>query len=708
MAENRDSETPQEASRWLPKSGPGRLIALLAATIVAGSLVIALIDPPVFGFLARLVVAACGLLLLLWAVWRLWRIAMWRVGRRLAFSYLLTGALPIPLVMLLLALVTYILCGFFLGHLYRDVVGDVHTEMAIEAGTRLAALAGGGRVDGGGDGAAVAFAAYRGGRRVGGDERLPAAWPAWVAGDEGGRDAARFFAVGNEAPTLAVTAGDAALGVLAVYAGDLALELSERSGVWVRLAAPETMDERQGTDGEAEGEAESGGAGGERASGGAGEQGAGEERRVTVEALGRQLTLRTDPRRTSGGAEDFFAARATSDADSPWLARMADEPFLWWAALPGPLDRLADGAEVANHFSVELIAPPRTIGSHLFAGSPQVDAPAWAVVLVFGVLLLNVYLFATLMAAILIFALTRAVNRLSHATERVRGGDFSVRIPVKRKDQIGELQRSFNTMAENLEQLVATATQKELLEKELAIARDLQESLVPHDLPASEAIAFATVFEPSAAIGGDYFDVLRLSEDRLAVIVADVSGHGLPTGLRMAMLKSALTILVAEDKPVGEILDRLDQVARLDGDGRFFVTATLALVDFANDRLELTNAGHPPTYLVRGDGVREVLLPSSPLGGLGRDWGHETLALEAGDVVVWLSDGFIEALDADDEPFGYHGIEATLRQAAEDAATAERLLTVDEVKARLVAAVAAHAGGRPAEDDRTLLVMRYR
>ncbi|HMB55082.1 MAG TPA: SpoIIE family protein phosphatase, partial [Thermoanaerobaculia bacterium] len=273
---------------------------------------------------------------------------------------------------------------------------------------------------------------------------------------------------------------------------------------------------------------------------------------------------------------------------------------------------------------------------------------------------------------------------------------------------IGELQRSFNTMAENLEQLVATATQKELLEKELAIARDLQESLVPHDLPSGEAIAFATVFEPSAAIGGDYFDVLRLSEDRLAVIVADVSGHGLPTGLRMAMLKAALTILVAEDKPVGEILDRLDQVARLDDDGRFFVTATLALVDFANDRLELTNAGHPPTYVVRGAGVREVMLPGSPLGGLGRDWGHETLALEAGDVVVWLSDGFIETLDADDEPFGYHGVEGTLRSAAEDAAAAGRALTVDEVKARLVTAAAEHAGGRPAEDDRTLLVMRYR
>ncbi|HMB52447.1 MAG TPA: hypothetical protein VKU40_03965, partial [Thermoanaerobaculia bacterium] len=363
MPETRDHEAQQETSRWLPKSGPGRLIALAVATMVGGSLVVALVNPPVIGILAQLVVAACGALLLLWAAWRLWRLAMWRVGRRLAFSYLLTGALPIPLVMLLLALVTYILCGFFLGHLYRDVVGDVHTEMAVAAEMRLDRLAAGGRFDGV-DGEAVAFAAYREGRRVGGDERLPAAWPTWVAGDDDVRQAARFFAVDDAAPTLAVAAGDAELGVLAVYAGDLALELSERSGVWVRLAAPDRMEEAAADDGAAGDETEGGDAPGGRASSADGEDG--EERRVTVEALGRQLTLRTDPRRTSGGAEEFFAERATSDADSPWLARMADEPFLWWAALPGPLDRLADGAELANHFSVELIAPPRTIASHLF------------------------------------------------------------------------------------------------------------------------------------------------------------------------------------------------------------------------------------------------------------------------------------------------------------------------------------------------------
>ena len=91
------------------------------------------------------------------------------------------------------------------------------------------------------------------------------------------------------------------------------------------------------------------------------------------------------------------------------------------------------------------------------------------------------------MAVFMIVGLSRAVNRLSRGTEAVRQGDFGVRIPVRRRDQVGDLQRSFNEMAGDLETLVATAAQKESLEKELELARNLQKSLLPSDLPARRA-----------------------------------------------------------------------------------------------------------------------------------------------------------------------------------------------------------------------------
>jgi serine phosphatase RsbU (regulator of sigma subunit) len=674
------------------------LLALLVLLVVLGLVVAA--DIPVLSVLAGLFLGSTILLLLLWAAWRLYHAFLWRVGRRLAFSYFLLGVLPIPLVLLLLSAASYILAGFLLGHLYRDAARGIAADLdaRAEAAVARGSAEAGSEVEAGpanSDGEdPVAVAVYRDGRRAGGDERLPETWPAWIAdnpvagdpvlGAPNGDGKLSYFAVSALPPTLAAAAGDASRGAIAAYTGDLAAELSRRTDTWVRVFGP---SEPGATD------------------------------RVNVEVMGREITVSSGASRGGDSPEDFFTRRAVSGPADGWLARQWDRPFLWWGEVAGPLVDLASGEEVAPSIAVSLNAPPATVRRHLFSGSAEVDVGVWSSLLLFAVLLFNVYAVAALMAGVMIYALSRAVNRLSQATAAVRAGDFSVRIPVRRRDQIGELQRSFNQMAENLEQLVATATQKELLEKELSIARDLQKSLIPSDLPSGDGVEFATLFEPSAAIGGDYFDILRLDEDRLAVIIADVSGHGLPTGLRMAMIKSALTILAGQAMDPDDILRRLDTVVRLDHPGRFFVTATFAVVDFRRGQLELTNAGHPPTYIVRGAGVsgpsvREVMLPGSPLGGLGQDYGRERLALEPGDVVVWLSDGFIEAIDAASEPFGYDGVERTL--AAVAAATKPPAdgeapgPSAAAVRDALVAAVHRHTGGARPDDDRTLVVMRYK
>jgi HAMP domain-containing protein len=625
---------------------------------------------PYFSGLTGFLLAAAGVALLIWSLIRAYRAFLWKVGRRLAFSYFLLGVLPIPLLVLLLGLLGYLLSGFFLGHLYRDAVRSVQGEVDAAAQGRLAAFAAAGppREAGGGE---IVFGYYRNGRRLAGDPRLPAAWPAWLVlpppaldpkdGRQGDRvrAAPRFVSVPNGRPTLAAATSRDGRGVVALYAGDFDGELSRRAEVWTELFRSDDPDlDTKG-----------------------------------FEIRGRKVPLRY-VRKDQQEAEAAHFFKRFSSGERFW-----DAPLVWWGEISGPLLDLATGQQAAEYVAANLNATPNIVLRHLFSSAAEIDALAWGTLLVVGFLLFDVYAAAALMAGFMIVGLSRAVNRLSYGTEAVRRGDFGVRIPVRRRDQVGDLQRSFNEMAGNLETLVATAAQKESLEKELELARKLQNSLLPSDLPAGGGIEFATLFEPSAAIGGDYFDVLRLADDELAVIIADVSGHGLSSGLRMAMLKAALLILVEETREPEEILGRLDAVVRSNRERRFFVTATLGMFNLRTGILRLTNAGHPPTYRVRGGEVEEVLLPSSPLGGLGHAYGKATLQLAPGDSVVWLSDGLIEATNAADEPFGYDSVKRVLAGAA-----GERAM---EIRDRLLAAVERHTAGHPLADDRTLMVMRW-
>lgn len=632
------------------------LIASIGATL---ALVISFLHIPVLSVMARVLLAGFVVGFSLWLLWKLYRAFLYKVGRRLAFSYFLIGVLPIPLVLLLLGVVSYILAGFFLGHLYRDAVDEMQRDLQTAARLQLQ------KVDRAEPG--IVFAWYQNGRKVAGDPRLPARWPAWVAARDLAGDthrdreaAQRFFAGESNLPTLIAAASSdpgGQNGVLALYTGNLNREISRRSDLWVEIDRTEDLGQT-----------------------------------IQIGVGDRALRLRRIRREEHAGeAEKFF--KRFSRGEKYW-----DDPLLWWAEVSGPLLDPATGRVLSRRLNATLNGTPRTVLRHLFSSSSDLESGVWASLLVFAILLFDVYLIAAIMAIYMIVGLSRAVNRLSRATAAVRSGNFGLRIPVRRRDQLGDLQRSFNEMSADLQSLVAAAAQKEALEKELAIARDLQKSLIPSNLPVREGVEFATLFEPSAAIGGDYFDVLRLSEDELAVIIADVSGHGLSSGLRMAMVKAALLILVEETNEPEEIFRRLDRVVR---DGRAFVTATLGLINLGTGTLRLLNAGHPPTYVIRRGEAREILLPSSPLGGLGRTYGHETVALERGDVVVWLSDGLIEAADAAGEPFGYDSVLRTLHGFPDDVSAAD-------VRNRLLAGVERHVGSQPPGDDRTLMVMRWR
>jgi serine phosphatase RsbU (regulator of sigma subunit) len=166
------------------------------------------------------------------------------------------------------------------------------------------------------------------------------------------------------------------------------------------------------------------------------------------------------------------------------------------------------------------------------------------------------------------------------------------------------------------------------------------------------------------------------------------------------MIKAALSILVEEEREPAAILARLDRLLRRSGqEGPSFVTATLTILDLALGRVEIVNAGHPPTYLLRDGTVREILLPGSPLGALGHCYGSAVIDLVPGDALVWLSDGFIEATDPMGEVFGYDRTVSSLGGSTASPAA---------IRDRLLETVNRYTLGRAPEDDRTMVVMRFR
>jgi serine phosphatase RsbU (regulator of sigma subunit) len=658
---------------------------------------------PVLSPLVGFLVAAVSVGLLFWLLVRVVRRLLWRVGRRLAFSYFLIGVLPIPMVLVLLGLGLYLQSGFFLSHLYRDAVRGLEAELhqvarAAATGARLTPPEG------------VALAFYDADKLVAGDPGAPAAWPSWIPGladpephGQMAADPLPLAALADGRPTVVAGSRGDQQAVLAFFTADLTAEMVRRTRMWVELTRP--GDESQPDT-------------------------------VRLQFFGRRVELTSSGDVGDAKSREQFFSRQLPELEPGTTPRWIDRPVLFWVELHGPFRALSTGQPVAEALTATLNTTPRGVVRRLYSGTAEVDTTAWAALFGVSVLLAEIYLAAVGMAIFMIFSLSRAVNRLSAATEAVKEGDFSFRIPTQRKDQLGDLQRSFNRMAENLESLVATAAQKEALETELELAREVQQSLLPaprgeHERPGGgtrpiprsdaatlgidpERVTFATHFVPSAAIGGDYYDILRLAGpaaesdlpgiagagDRVAVMIADVSGHGLSAGLRMAMIKAALTILVEDGHPPAQIFTRLDHLVRQRGDTRAFVTATLALLDVASGRLDLINAGHPPTYLARRGEIREVMLPSRPLGGLARrgTFAHQTLLLEPDDVLVWLSDGLIEATNHREEAFGYDRLMVALSGAPPSASG---------TRDRLLRAVRDWCGSRDADDDQTLVVMRW-
>lgn len=254
-------------------------------------------------------------------------------------------------------------------------------------------------------------------------------------------------------------------------------------------------------------------------------------------------------------------------------------------------------------------------------------------------------------------SMTRAVNDLYQATRYVESGDFGHRIEIRRRDQLGALARSFNSMTASVATLIDEQRERQRLEHELAIAREVQAQLFPTEKPAVQGVEIEAICRPARVVSGDYYDFLPLGPGRLGFALADISGKGISAALIMASLQAALRSQALFDGrgpgSTGEIVARLNQHLFRSTSADRYATFFYGVYDAHTRRLEYTNAGHPAPFCITGEKVQRLSAGGTVLG-LFDDRRYESQVIEVppGSLLIAYSDGLTEAEDPNGQELG--------------------------------------------------------
>jgi phosphoserine phosphatase RsbU/P len=292
----------------------------------------------------------------------------------------------------------------------------------------------------------------------------------------------------------------------------------------------------------------------------------------------------------------------------------------------------------------------------------------------------------------------------------VRRGDFTGRVSIKSRDQLGELSASFNSMTASIEDLLLQKAEKERMEQELRIARNIQMSLLPQGPLVMPGISLTAHCEPAREVGGDYYDFLPIDDHTFGILIADVSGKGTSAALYMAELKGIMMSLSQRHRSPRDLLIEADRIISRHLDSRSFITVTYLVVDLRAGLVQYARAGHCPLVYVPGPYAQrrkpQLMAPDGLVLGLTLDQGRTfnrlleevTLPLGRGDLIVLYTDGITEAMNGDGECFGDARLASLIGQHAD--------LSADELRERILREIDSFTESALQQDDMTMVVLR--
>lgn len=340
------------------------------------------------------------------------------------------------------------------------------------------------------------------------------------------------------------------------------------------------------------------------------------------------------------------------------------------------------------------IKPEKNISSHVFfnliskPGKLAVLDPLKVQLATSGILALIV----SLVGALLIIRLfISPIGGIAEGISAIRERKHEFRIPIRRKDEFGTLSTAFNTVIEEL--------------KELEYGRIVQTSLLPSKIPVPPGYDLACFRASATDLAGDYHDVLPLTDGRTAIILGDVTGHGISAALAMAMAKATVDYMSLEGESFpGPLMDKLNALFNKELKPRHkFMTLVTLVLDPETGVLEVDNAGqsYPYYFVAKKNSAEEIQIPSMPLGATKKRRAKpESVTMQSGDAVILYSDGIIECTSPEGEMFGYDRFMEVYVELLKQHPSA------DEVLNKMIERLDSFRKSGPLPDDITLVMLR--
>jgi len=251
--------------------------------------------------------------------------------------------------------------------------------------------------------------------------------------------------------------------------------------------------------------------------------------------------------------------------------------------------------------------------------------------------------------------------------------------------------------------LIEESIEKERMEKELDVAREIQRKILPHNVPELDEYHFSALFIPAFEVGGDYYDFFKLDENNYAVVVADVSGKGISAAFIMAEVKGIFGSLSRIFSNPKELLVRVNDVLKDTLDRKTFVTSIYYVLNTLTGKLLLARSGHTPALLCSNGVIQRIQPPGI---GLGLDYGSSfensikemEISLNYNDILILYSDGIPESMNSNMEEFGYERLEKIVSNSCH--------LSANEISNKIMTELTTFSLDNSQHDDITLVILK--